>query len=269
MVASMICRFNYTNRISIDKSAVTVRTFLPPHGGPILRIDKLTLPENGTEVHGEATWGAAVVVLEAWRIRTNSFYRREIGSVADIQKRPPPVFEDRLEEFEDEHQITFRLKVVSGDKILLAQADRLRSAEEIASGKAELIQVFPADIGEEVWRVDWNDIDSGPKVLVNKKLPNPGDFLISDPTVTALVLPSIIRDILYEIARGYTDYSQMEWCREWLDFVVRFYDRPVEENMDSNAVHAWVSDAVAAFSNAHKLCTGVAASFIESRKDEE
>lgn len=267
MANSVICRFNYTNRIKINQNDVAIRSFHPVGNKPAARLDKLVLPESGSEIHGEAAWLTATVIFEAWRLRTNSHFKGEIGTVAELAKRNPPIFEARLEDFEDPNGIAYRVKVVSADKKLLAQADRLSSLDDM-SGRGELIQVYPEDIGQEVWRIDWSDSDSGPKVLINKNLPDPAGFLTNDPLISAVILPSIVREVLYGIAHNQSEYSEQDWYAQWLGFIVLYADRPLSPDMENDEINEWVTTAVSAFSAAHKFCGGIVDLLFEAKKEE-
>lgn len=262
MSNSMLARFNYTNRLKIDKSSVRISARNSKAGPPNLRIERLDLPAEALKVHGEAAWLNADVYVEAWRIRTNSHFRKHIGKVSAILKNQNPVFSGLLDSFEDMLGISYRIKVVSTDKKILAQADHLKSAEDTPAGQGELIQVYPDDLGEQVWMLDWSDMDAGPRVLVNKNLPNPADFFTTNPTIKAIVLPHIIRSVLTAIVvmrlRG--TLENYEWPNAWLGFVGSFFSTSLETESESDVTAmAWVDDAIASFCNAHKFFSGMEA----------
>jgi hypothetical protein len=266
---SFATRINFTNRLRIEKSAVRISARHPEDGAkPTIRLERLDLPDNGVTIHGGAPWLTAEVWLEAWRIRTNSYCRVLIGKVSDLQSLMSPAIGFSPESFADFWGASYRIKVVSADKRILAQADNLKSDEDTPVSHAELIQVYPEELGEQVWRIDWTDMDNGPRVLVNKKLPNPADFLSTNAMVAANVLPSIVREVLQTI--GNLTHSgavaSYEWPQRWLAFVETFYSTPPDFEADELLVLSWIDDAIAAFCAYNKFFSSLEA---ELHLDEE
>jgi hypothetical protein len=253
-------RLNYTNRLKIDRASVWISAKHPVDAVPFIRLEKLELPEDGITIHGGAPWLTADVWLEAWRVRTNSYFRILVGKVAELRSPGGPVFNTTLDSFENLWGATYRIKVVSTDKRILAQADNLKSDEDTPATHAELIQVYPEELGEQIWMLDWSDLDSGPRVLVNKKLSNPADFLSSNLLVTGIVLPNIIREVLKMIVSlcSRDTIGNYEWPERWLKFVQNFYVVPFDkEEKDDIRALAWVENAIAAFCVANRFYTSM------------
>ena len=192
------------------------------------------------------------MIVEARRLSTGSYHREKLDQVGSINERLPITFD--LKTFEEESDITFRVKVVDASRRLLADGDRIRPGAPNNNENEPLIYLVPADIGQELWKVDWSD-PSGPRVLVNKELPNCSNLLTRDRFVQGLVLPHIVRAIVGQIP--ITDHKSEDWAENWLAFTKRLgFDDPPDpkdENEDADAVGNWVDDVVAAYANEFKF----------------
>ena len=113
-----------------------------------------------------------------------------------------------------------------------------------------LIYLVPDDLKEEVWRVDWKDPD-GPRVLVNKRIPNCRGILTRDAFVRALVLPHIVREVL-TMAVG----SAEPWVEKWFEFASKLvHDEPPEAGSEDDVVEMWVNLVVASFAARSNFAT--------------
>lgn len=238
-------RFNYTGRIEIPNKDVQIDVIDDGNGHPKVVLMNLALPEGAT-VHGDTIWASADVVLEAWRIDTNSFFRRKIATVSELTSLKPPLFQTSLQEFEGADDIHFRIKIISAEKKLLAEADKISSQEEEAQ-KSDLIRVFLKDIGQELWRIDWSEVeDVGPRIFVNKNLPDPRGFLTRDAITAGAVLPQIVREVLSFIFTR-DDIRDQQWAQRWIFFIETLHDQPPPNSSDEFAISEWVQEAVQAF----------------------
>ena len=87
----------------------------------------------------------------------------------------------------------FRFKVVvDEDKKLLGNVDGIRTGERNETEREPLIPLIPTDLKEELWLIDTSDEAVGPRVLVNKRLPNASGLLTRDPVVRGLIMPQIV-----------------------------------------------------------------------------
>jgi len=103
--------------------------------------------------------------------------------------------------------------------VLMGEADQIRprKKEELPDLRLPLLPAIPDDLGEEVWRIDFNN---GTWLVVSRDLPNWKQTVSSD-TFRALVYPAAMRQILQRIL--YTEvYRDIEdpddWRSRWLAF---------------------------------------------------
>jgi hypothetical protein len=241
-------RFNYTRRLEIPSSAAEIEVRIDA-GKPVALLMKLKLPEPGP--HPRDEWSEARVWLEAWRTDIGAFQRFEIGTTASIAGRVP-VFSARLSEFPDDQNLAFRVKVVSSSsKRILAEADRLEAAKD-ASQRDELIRVIPTDLGELPWSVDWSDLDEGPRILVNSNIERNRDLLTRDAVVSGLVVPAVLREVLFRAATA-READDVAWVKRWKEFGIR--TSGIEPPVEADGCDTWVADVVAKFASIHRLST--------------
>jgi len=177
-------RINYTGRKRIYRENVQLR---------LTAADRLKLQVDRIDLSDIDLPGDARIILEA-QVRTN-LVRVECGTVA----KPKLPSGEPLPEFDCPEGITFRVKVVGvsgeSDGKLLAAADGLRATTDgEQADRQSLLPVRPADIGQLLWRLDFDDTGS-PNLLINKFLPNGWNELARQPYFRALVFPEVIRQV--------------------------------------------------------------------------
>jgi hypothetical protein len=240
-------KFNYTKRVRIPASKIHIEVTRREDGEPAAVLHRIDLSDSGA--HPIDQWKNATLIVEARRLRTGSYWREVVGTVDRMLTQSEPISFD-LPEFGDEADITFRVKVVDTSKRLLGEADGIGVGHSHPSNHSELIQLVPTDLGEEVWKVDWSET-AGPRVLVNKRLPNCSSLLTHDALTRALVLPEIVREVLRRAA----DSEQTDgWVEDWLSFASRLgHEAPgADEDIDD-----WVQDVVRSYCGSTKFATGV------------
>lgn len=253
MERSVTRRLNYTQRLDIPSAGIEIDVRPMAGAPPRLVLLKFELPAG--DPHSKEEWQAARVIFEAWRSDAGAYARFELGRVADVQRRSPPLLSQHLPGFPDEHGISFRIKVVSPQARILAEADRLTASAD-SRHKDELIRVLPRDLEELPWTIDWSDTDEGPCIHVNKRMYDHQTFLTRDPVTTGLVLPAVLREVLYRVAID-PEARETAWARRWVDFASRVSDTPFPDDKEESAVDAWVLSALHGFSRRHQLATHV------------
>lgn len=225
-------RFNFTDRVRIPQHALAFAIEATESGGVTAQLVRLDLPDD--HPHDPAVWAAADVVIEAWRLSTASYSRREIGSVKDILAKTGILFEEALEGFDGAAGISFRLKIVDkADRRLLAEADKITSEGDAPpADRAELIVVRPEDLGELPWAIDWSEEDSsGPVVLVNNHMIDHANYLTHDPALAGAIVPQVFREILFRLCVR-ADLQHTPWGKKWLEHVGRFHVDPLPDVHD-------------------------------------
>jgi hypothetical protein len=248
----MIRRLNYTGRKRIlrEHAQIVLRESKDTPGSFVatLQLGDYDLPSD------------ALVFVEAYR--QSSWMRFEFGSVGAITEPANRA----LTEFDSTEAILFRVRVTSTDSPrarLLAEADRipLRRLEEKPGERVPLLPVQPADIGEEIARVEFDDAH-GTTLLINRAVGDWRDVALS-PAFYSLVYSQALREILTRILRveGHSDSETPDnWRSQWLRFakLLPGVTEPPEQE-ESDRFDDWIDQAVQAFARRH----GVLARFTE------
>ncbi len=245
----MLRRFNYTQRAKIARNQVHLDTEVLEDGTCMAVVRKLQLSDSGQ--HVEAVWSGAEVFLEARRTSTESWARHSLGTVSNIRSGGLPRTV-RLEDFDDEGGITFRVKVVDHESRLLADGDDIRAGVPQNKNREPLIYLIPQDLGEELWLIDWEDVE-GPRVFVNKRLPNCSALLTRDPLVRGLIMPQIVRAVLPRVATA--EQKTDDWVQRWSEFAKRLGFEVPNEDADEDVVSDWVDQVASEFALTLRFAT--------------
>lgn len=246
----MIKRINRTQRKTIIKRDVEIRV-RPTEGrgeAPIFDVQMDLSPYGFPD--------DARVRIEV--ARSNASQRWDFGTVGEIME--PREQERRLTDVPNGG--TFRVFVVADDGTgrLLGHAPRLQPKLP----RNSRLPLEERDLGEEVWRVEFDGEEGVPVLLVNSKVEGISEIVRSDPSFRALVMPEVFRAILtrmtlinradpedengpwthwFGIARAYhpdeeppalpqtgpVDTTEIDRAREWIDAVVaRLAERPLD-----------------------------------------
>lgn len=239
-----IRRLNYTRRGRLTREQVRI-TLHDTRGGSsfdaVLDLGKERFPAD------------ARVFVEAYH-RTASM-RFDFGRVGHLE---PPA-NRLLSEFSDPSAVLFRVKVTAASGrigMLLGEADKLHPAanDDRDEQRVPLLPVVAEDLGEEIWRVSFDD--SGTTLLVNKRLTNWSEF-VRTPLFRATVFPAATRAILVRITRIEEIMSpddDEDWRSRWIRFATSL---PGSGPVDQNNLDEWVEDAVAAFARHNRLLKAI------------
>jgi hypothetical protein len=192
----------------------------------------------------------ARVFVEAYRQTT--VMRFDFGIVS----APRPPSDRSLVDFPSADEILFRIRVTAASErpgVLLGEVDRIRPREhdESPDRRLPLLPAVPDDVGQEVWRVDF---EGGTTLLISRDLPDWKQTVRSD-TFRALVYPAAMRQILerilfFEKYRNVDD--PLDWRSRWLLFSSRIPGSSLPP-VERDAQEEWIDDAVAAFSRQFQL----------------
>ena len=254
----MIRRFNSTGRVSIPKSHATV-TLRRLEGN--VRADGKR--GSGTPGDGDAQWcfnlkldldrfgfpDDARLRVEAWRGTASQ--RWDWGTVGAPAPLPEP--ERILTDVPETSQ--FRVSVIQADDsgLLLGLADKLRPKLPVES----LLPLVPADLGGEVWRLDYGQGDDLVVLKVADDLPDFSATVRGDPVFRGLVMPQVLRSILERallVERDDPNDREGRWW-PWFDLargIVPDQEPPSvgRDGQDDQIARAdrWIEEVVATFS---------------------
>ena len=251
----MIRRFNSTGRVSIPSSRVVVtlrrregngrkRAQNAPGAADTQWFFDLKLDLGGLGFPADAR-----VRVEAWR--RSASQRWDWGTVATPAE--PEESGRILRDVRETCQ--FRVSVIAADEsgLLLGLADKLRPKLPVES----LLPLVPADLGSEVWRLDYGEGDDIVVLKVNSGLPDFSKAVRNDLVFRALVMPQVLRSILERaplVDREDPDEPEGRWS-PWFELARSILpDRgpPAvgHHAQDDQVAHAdrWIDEVVAAFS---------------------
>lgn len=137
---------------------------------------------------------------------------------------------------------------------LLALADRVQPRR--SNRRESLLWLQEADLGGEVWQLDFGDAGDNPTLLVNNSIPGISAAVRQDNAFRGLVIPEVLRAILTRafIVDGVApdDTDDGPWSK-WAAFVRDFYadEHPAapDSESDNSEMAQWIDGAVAAFAN--------------------
>lgn len=231
-----ISRFNYTGLRKINRRDVRI-TLNCPKDNPAEFMAELSLAEY--EFPDDS-----LVSVEAYRQTT--WMRFSFGTVKG-KVRPP---ETKLTEFDSPDEIRFRVRVTAAGENsgkMLGEADQIRPVGEMDDDdeRSPLINVKPADLGDEIYRVQ---MDQPPVLLINR---NTGDWraIAASPVFQALTAPAILRSVLthFLVIDDACDPEDSESPHaRWLRFA---HSLPGvgEYRKDVDDPNGWIDDVIASF----------------------
>ena len=238
----MISRINRTERRRILKGDVDLRLREAERSqAPIfdlhMRLDGYEFP------------ALARVHVEAWR--GNASQRWEYGTVGSLT--PPSDEQRRLSAVPAGAR--FRVFVVASDGSgrLLGHATNLMPQLPLNS----LLPLEERDLGAEVWRLEFDDEDANPVLLVNSAITGISETVRHDTTFRSLVMPEVFRSILTRMVlldRPDLDDPDHPWA-DWADLARHYLPNvepvqlPPNERADPGMVsraRAWIDDVVRA-----------------------
>jgi hypothetical protein len=243
----VIKRVNFTGRRRIPRSHVEVSL---SEGQP----RQLTAHIDLT---GISFPPAAEVMLEATSAGSQMVERIPCGVVSQLA---PPA-NHVLKEAEGEN-LFFTLKVIDREQTLgrlLGIAEHIRperAGTPQASGRRGILPVEPADLGQELWRLEFKDQEV--VLHVNRDIPNLKERIHSDPALYAAIYPEIVRRVLTSAIAANVDIDEEEerWPVLWQRFGRDLHptkQRPPSCDDPAADQEEWIEDVVQAFCEAHQF----------------
>ena len=244
----MIRSYNFTGRKKILRENMRIvlkrSTGKPPEFEAALGFDTNEF-EAGAKVYIEAYKGP-------------SFQRFEVGEISSEL-----TFNGVLDRFHSDSHVLFRIKIVDESESagkLLGWADRINfvSKEENAARSRCILPVEPADLGDRIWKLEWESDD--PILQVNREIREPRDMktiVASDKDFLALAYPEILSEVYRHILIDSTGYDREEDPSGWLSFaLVRLgieipppdFDADTDDREQAiEDITQWINEVILAF----------------------
>ena len=129
-----------------------------------------------------------------------------------------------LSRFPSDSHVLFRIKIVDETESsarLMGWADRVNfvSKEENSAKRKCILPVEPADLGDRIWKLEWESDD--PILLVNREIKEPRDMksiVKTDKDFLSLAYPEILSEIYRHILIDSTGYNREEDPSGWLSY---------------------------------------------------
>ena len=241
----MIKRINFTERRRIPRDRVDIEVY----DGQPRRFDA-TINLQDIQLMADAA-----VYLEATCAGSTVIERFEFGEVGKLR-----VPANRLLRGIEGENVFFTLKVVDrreqiGCIIGLAEHIRpQRAGKQTASGRRGILPIEPADLGQELWRLDFGDRDV--VLQVNKDIPTLFDGTRSDPLFFSAIFPQVVRHIVSEAIMENVDIEEDDdrWPILWLRFAKDLHpdkETPPKPDDSKEDREEWMASVVRAFCDAH------------------
>lgn len=130
--------------------------------------------------------------------------------------------------------ILFRVKVVDESSDvgrILASADGV-NAERDSDGddRKPLLPLRTEDLAEEVWRLSV-DKDGGPVLILNNRIPEVSERLMSDALMQGVIYPEVVRQLARLVyAESFGADEEAEWLNEWKNWFAEQIGRSIEDD---------------------------------------
>lgn len=239
----MIRRFNYTGRKRIDQQRINIEIDDADEGRfpsftAELNLDGLDLPTD------------ALLIIEAKRELSSR--RFDWGCVGN----PTPPSDCELTDIPSNPK--FRVMVIESEcsRRLLALANDVSPRRIGTEGEIEsMLWLEEADLGEEVWRLDFGEPGDNPKMQVNQNIQGISAAVRRDD-FRSLVMPEALRLILTRalIVEDEDPSNEQSSWSDWIGFVRSFYDAEIPHTADDSetenakvTVSEWIQGAVETF----------------------
>lgn len=178
---NVVASFNYTSRKRIERERVLIRATPDGEGGK-LTLEKLDVTDLGFPAD-------ASVILECGSTRTGVL-RHDFGAFGALDL--PRAVNHPTNQFDG---LSMLLKIVDTNEkrigLILGHCSGLRP--EVANSSGSLLPVVAVDLGELVWRLDFDE-GRGPELQVNLRIEETHQLYL-DPDFRATVLPEVVARI--------------------------------------------------------------------------
>lgn len=244
-------RFNYTDRKRITKDMIKIN---------INRTDGMIKSINASINIDPKHYDQDDKVFIVAYHKTDR-KRFDYGRINEI-KEPDDLSVDELAYTDN---LKFRVMIIS-DKtergLIAGHADRVRPDDEIE--KKSILPVSFVDLGQQIWKLDFNDSGGGPILNINKNIPFITNVSKTDPLFFMYVYPAVIKEILHHMiffdGVENVDDPPIEWHADWLKFSKIILPnlappstlQPDEEDFNSELTISWIDDIVDEFCSGRK-----------------
>jgi hypothetical protein len=185
----------------------------------------------------------------------SSSMRFDYGTVSN----PKVPSDTTLSDLDRDGSLLFRIKVVdeSGQVgQILADANGIRpnDAQDDGTSRKSLFPVQWKDLGERIWRVEYNR-DSGPELQLTTKISDLPNRLKHDALLQGTIYPHAFREVLLILVKEEPDFDEdEEWVKNWYKFVFKLTGTDLYvPTFGDDEKESFIEDAVNRFALAHRF----------------
>lgn len=236
----MLRKFNFTNRKKIEQkeAAFTISdTGNVKEFDVVFDLDLKDIPSDSS------------LYVEAYYRETRQRY--SYGTVAT--QKPPS--NRKLDQIDLSGETLFRVLIIDESGVhgkILASGEGFSSGGDTGGDPKELLAVEVKDLGQEVWKLEFND-ELEPELYLDRKIPDAIDRITSDQVFQSLVIPMAFRQVLAFYLWESEDLES-EMREEWMKFAEVFGGKQPDENDDVLQKLGWIDEVVTGFSEKYSFC---------------
>ncbi len=238
-------KFNYTGRKKIEMEKVAIRLIRENGLIRAFSLDRLEIEDLGLPAE------AKIYVQAYYKTERRQF---ELGTVG---KRTSTT-NFSLAGLAYPENLKFRVFIVAPDNgRILAHITGI--SPEVHMERKPILPVEFKDIGNAIWRVEFEGEEESPVICINNKIPNIQNISKTDPQFFIYVYPSVVREIFtYMVFIDKIDSSidpSIDWHAEWLNYSRILGVQPPEilnpedSNFDEKEALKWIETVVEQFCN--------------------
>jgi len=234
-------KFNYTGRMKILRDNIEISLKKDKNSFDAkINLDDYNLPDDSR------------VFIETYF--HTELLRFDFGTVKNIERQQ----DNDLTDLGYQEQLKFRTIVTDSSGKILAMAEGIRPIND--KKKNSILPIKKADIGQQIWRLDFVGVEQGPYLVLNDKLPGIENFVKTNNQFILSVFPSIIREILTRIIFidkiNNLDEPAFDWHKNWIEFIkdrISVEEIPTldveDDDFDGNVVNEWINRMVEKFTD--------------------
>jgi hypothetical protein len=196
----------------------------------------------------------AKIYLEPYAV--SSSMRFDFGTVANPQTPSNTL----LSELDRNDSFLFRIKVVDesgqvGRILADANGIRPRDARDDGEARKALFPVEWLDLGELIWRVDY-DQNAGPVLQLTTKVTELPTRRNQDALLQGAIYPQAFREVLSILVRGDGVDDDADWVKGWHEFVLKLTAHDlVEDPIEDDDRELFIDNAVRQFARGHNFAS--------------
>ena len=247
---------NPTGLISVDSSVLSIRVNkgMRPSDPKTFSVERFVVNKAGL-------LGSLHVACLAMAGQTAQYI--ELGTVAQIDKRPKP-----LSELASDAAVRFRVIFYEAhNSRIVGAAENVRPLDEDDSSHS-LVSIQSGKLDGPLWKLELSDATSEnhPVVHVEEQLFGSAKAAAANYEFVAFVLPEVFRQIAARIAREYEQVdADASWMGKWIEFFNTMNPTSLEDLAEGDRLDDWIDACVEQFCQRGNMAIALNAMLADAR----